>query len=165
MDFAKLTQMSRQAVTDAQIRQIEDLANAEILSNDPVRHYETTKAEATKLGAIAFFGDKYGEVVRVLDVPARVLLAATALTLTSAAAGAFGSVRRAVGVPPAEAMRPEAPARFRRSLFVRTSRPVTLPSAVIAVGPFGDVLAGPARDGEEILVAELDLDETVDIFR
>ncbi len=55
------------ALTAAQIRQIEDLANAEILDNAPVRHYETTKAEATKLGAIAFFGDKYGEVVRVLE--------------------------------------------------------------------------------------------------
>ena len=55
------------AVTDAQIGRIEDLANAEILANDPVRHYETTKAEATNLGAIAFFGDKYGDIVRVLE--------------------------------------------------------------------------------------------------
>jgi alanyl-tRNA synthetase len=55
------------AVTDAQIREIEDLANAEILANDPVRHYETTKAEASNLGAIAFFGDKYGDIVRVLE--------------------------------------------------------------------------------------------------
>jgi alanyl-tRNA synthetase len=55
------------AVTPEQIREIEDLANAEILANDPVRHYETTKAEATALGAIAFFGDKYGDIVRVLE--------------------------------------------------------------------------------------------------
>jgi alanyl-tRNA synthetase len=55
------------ALTDAQIQQIEDLANAEILANDPVRHYETTKAEAANLGAIAFFGDKYGDIVRVLE--------------------------------------------------------------------------------------------------
>jgi alanyl-tRNA synthetase len=55
------------ALTREQIQEIEDLANAEILSNDPVRHYETTKAEATKLGAIAFFGDKYGDIVRVLE--------------------------------------------------------------------------------------------------
>ena len=33
----------------------------------PVRHYETTKAEAQSLGAIAFFGDKYGDIVRVLE--------------------------------------------------------------------------------------------------
>jgi alanyl-tRNA synthetase len=55
------------ALTAEQIREIEDLANAEILDNAPVRHYETTKAEAAALGAIAFFGDKYGEVVRVLE--------------------------------------------------------------------------------------------------
>jgi alanyl-tRNA synthetase len=55
------------ALTPAQIREIEDLANREILANDSVRHYETTKAEAAALGAIAFFGDKYGDIVRVLE--------------------------------------------------------------------------------------------------
>jgi alanyl-tRNA synthetase len=55
------------ALTPAQIQEIEDLANHEILANDPVRHYETTKAEAANLGAIAFFGDKYGDIVRVLE--------------------------------------------------------------------------------------------------
>jgi len=55
------------ALTEEQIRAIEDLANQEILRNDPVRHYETTKAEAIARGAIAFFGDKYGDVVRVLE--------------------------------------------------------------------------------------------------
>ncbi|MFI5043533.1 MAG: alanine--tRNA ligase [Acidimicrobiales bacterium] len=54
-------------VTRDEIRAIEDLANDEILSNAPVRHYETTMAEAQKLGAIMFFGDKYGDVVRVLE--------------------------------------------------------------------------------------------------
>jgi alanyl-tRNA synthetase len=56
-----------EAVTADQLALIEDLANAEVLSNDPVRHYETSKAEAVELGAIAFFGDKYGDVVRVLE--------------------------------------------------------------------------------------------------
>jgi alanyl-tRNA synthetase len=55
------------ALSGDQIRAIEDLANQEILANDTVRHYETTKAEAADLGAIAFFGDKYGDVVRVLE--------------------------------------------------------------------------------------------------
>jgi putative ABC transport system permease protein len=48
-------------------------------------------------------------------VPPRVILGASLLTLAAASAGAFGSVRRAVSVPPAEAMRPELPARYRRS--------------------------------------------------
>jgi alanyl-tRNA synthetase len=50
-----------------QISEIEDLANREILANPPVRHYETTKEQAEQLGAIAFFGEKYGDVVRVLE--------------------------------------------------------------------------------------------------
>ena len=55
------------ALTIEQIREIEDLANREILANSPVRHFETTKDEAVRLGAIAFFGDKYGDIVRVLE--------------------------------------------------------------------------------------------------
>jgi alanyl-tRNA synthetase len=54
-------------VTSDQIRAIEDLANREILHNAPVRHFETTMNEARDLGAIAFFGDKYGDIVRVLE--------------------------------------------------------------------------------------------------
>jgi alanyl-tRNA synthetase len=54
-------------VTDDQLRQIEDLANHEILGNAPVRHYETTMAEARERGAVMFFGDKYGDIVRVLE--------------------------------------------------------------------------------------------------
>ncbi|HET6772480.1 MAG TPA: alanine--tRNA ligase [Acidimicrobiales bacterium] len=54
-------------VSAEQIRQIEDLANREILDNASVRHFETTMNEARELGAIAFFGDKYGDIVRVLE--------------------------------------------------------------------------------------------------
>jgi alanyl-tRNA synthetase len=56
-----------EALDADQIAAIEDLANAEILANPPVRHFETTKAHAEELGALAFFGDKYGDVVRVLE--------------------------------------------------------------------------------------------------
>jgi alanyl-tRNA synthetase len=56
-----------QATTPDEIVAIEDLANREILANHPVRHFETSKSHAEELGAIAFFGDKYGEIVRVLE--------------------------------------------------------------------------------------------------
>jgi len=56
-----------EALTPAQVAEIEDLANADVLANEPVRHFETTKAEAVELGAIAFFGEKYGDIVRVLE--------------------------------------------------------------------------------------------------
>jgi len=56
-----------EAVTQEQIAEVEDLVNAEVISNPSCRHFETTMDEAQKLGAIAFFGDKYGDVVRVLE--------------------------------------------------------------------------------------------------
>ncbi len=56
-----------EAVAPEQLAEVEALANAEVISDAPVRHYETTMSEAQSLGAIAFFGDKYGDVVRVLE--------------------------------------------------------------------------------------------------
>ena len=56
-----------QAVTPDELAKVEALANEQIISDAPVRHYETTKAEAERVGAIAFFGEKYGEIVRVLE--------------------------------------------------------------------------------------------------
>jgi len=63
-----------ESVTPAQIERIESLVNAETLANTPVRNFETSKAEAVALGAIAFFGDKYGERVRVLEAGSSVEL-------------------------------------------------------------------------------------------
>jgi alanyl-tRNA synthetase len=56
-----------EALKIEQIRRIEDLVNDQVLANAPVRHTEMSKGEAEALGAIAFFGDKYGERVRVLE--------------------------------------------------------------------------------------------------
>jgi alanyl-tRNA synthetase len=56
-----------EALTRDQLDRIEALANGEIIGDAPVRHYETTKEHAESLGAIAFFGDKYGDIVRVLE--------------------------------------------------------------------------------------------------
>ncbi len=54
------------AITPDEMARIEDLANSEILANPTVSHFETSMDEARSLGAIAFFGEKYGDVVRVL---------------------------------------------------------------------------------------------------
>jgi alanyl-tRNA synthetase len=56
-----------EAVTAEQLQRVEDIANSEVLTDAPVRHYETSKDHALSLGAIAFFGDKYGDIVRVLE--------------------------------------------------------------------------------------------------
>jgi putative ABC transport system permease protein len=49
----------------------------------------------------------------------RVFLAATVISALAAFVGVAGAVRRAVKLPPAEAMRPEAPTNFRPSLVER----------------------------------------------
>ena len=62
------TSATTTAVTDDEIAEIERLANARDAA--PTRRrasFETTKDEAEALGAIAFFGDKYGDIVRVLE--------------------------------------------------------------------------------------------------
>ena len=56
-----------QGVNRDQLREIERVANAEIITNGRCRHYETSMNHAQAIGAIAFFGDKYGDVVRVLE--------------------------------------------------------------------------------------------------
>ncbi|HEX2701515.1 MAG TPA: alanine--tRNA ligase [Acidimicrobiales bacterium] len=58
-------------VDAAKLAQVEELVNEQILANDPVRTYETSKSHAEQLGAIAFFGDKYGEYVRVVEAGRR----------------------------------------------------------------------------------------------
>ena len=41
--------------------------NSEVLRNEPVRVHETTRKQAEAAGAMAFFGEKYGEIVRVVE--------------------------------------------------------------------------------------------------
>jgi len=59
---------TRRAPTDDELRQVEELVNRRIVEDHPVRAFETTKDYAAELGALAFFEDKYGETVRVLEV-------------------------------------------------------------------------------------------------
>jgi alanyl-tRNA synthetase len=61
-DFSHFSQVGRD-----ELAEVERLANAEVLANDPVRAYETTQDEARRLGALALFGEKYGEIVRVVE--------------------------------------------------------------------------------------------------
>ena len=57
------------APTPAQIAEIERLVNQEILRDSEVTKEHMTMEESRARGAIAFFGEKYGERVRVVDVP------------------------------------------------------------------------------------------------
>jgi alanyl-tRNA synthetase len=51
-----------------ELADVEDRVNEWILANDPVRPITTTLEEAKRLGAMALFGEKYGEVVRMVEI-------------------------------------------------------------------------------------------------
>ncbi|MFZ1857450.1 MAG: alanine--tRNA ligase [Chitinophagaceae bacterium] len=55
-------------VTDEEIAQVEALVNEKVRENIPVVIKSMPKDEAMKLGAMALFGEKYGDVVRVVII-------------------------------------------------------------------------------------------------
>jgi alanyl-tRNA synthetase len=57
-----------QALGAEELLEIENRVNAWIKESRPVRWLEMDRAEAEKLGAMALFGEKYGEWVRVVEV-------------------------------------------------------------------------------------------------
>ena len=63
-DFSHYAQVS-----PPELRQIENRINEQILRNTALREQVMGREEALAYGALAFFGDKYGERVRVVEVP------------------------------------------------------------------------------------------------
>jgi alanyl-tRNA synthetase len=57
-----------QPMSDAEIRRVEALVNAEILANAATRSRVMGIEDAQKTGAMMLFGEKYGDEVRVLDI-------------------------------------------------------------------------------------------------
>ena len=62
-DFSHGERISRE-----DLETIEDRVNEWVLRNDPVRPITTTLDEARALGAMALFGEKYGDVVRMVQI-------------------------------------------------------------------------------------------------
>ncbi|MEZ5123745.1 MAG: alanine--tRNA ligase [Solirubrobacterales bacterium] len=56
------------ALSPEELRDVEDQVNAWIVANWPVQWRETTLDEARAAGAMALFGEKYGDVVRMVEV-------------------------------------------------------------------------------------------------
>jgi alanyl-tRNA synthetase len=57
-----------QALSPEERERIERLVNEQVFANRPVRAFETTIDEARRLGAMMLFGEKYGDVVRVVEI-------------------------------------------------------------------------------------------------
>jgi alanyl-tRNA synthetase len=55
-------------VTEEEIRRVQEISLQKITENQPVRYFTTTLGEARNLGAIMLFGEKYGDLVRVVEV-------------------------------------------------------------------------------------------------
>ncbi|HUH07807.1 MAG TPA: alanine--tRNA ligase, partial [Egibacteraceae bacterium] len=57
-----------EAVPPEQLSLVEQLVNQRIAADPEIRTVETTQDEARRMGAIALFGEKYGERVRVVQI-------------------------------------------------------------------------------------------------
>jgi len=57
-----------QALTEEELTRVENMINEKIWTNHPVAKQEMAKDAAVAAGAIAFFGEKYGDLVRVVQV-------------------------------------------------------------------------------------------------
>jgi alanyl-tRNA synthetase len=58
-----------QALTPEERAEVERIVNAKVFENLPVRTFVTPIEEARNLGAMMLFGEKYGDEVRVVEIP------------------------------------------------------------------------------------------------
>ncbi len=143
-----------EAVTDDEIAEIERLVNAETLRNERARAFETSKSEAEALGAIAFFGDKYGDIVRVLEAgPSVELCGGTHVTAT----GDIGTLKVVSEASIGSNLRRVEAITGEASVALLQEHDAKLDRITQMVGTTGDVVDGVQRKLDEIkeLQAEL----------
>ena len=68
-DHLRFDFSSFEPITDEQLAEVEAMVNAEILTGQDVNISFMKQDEAKEMGAMALFGEKYGDIVRVVTVP------------------------------------------------------------------------------------------------
>ena len=108
-----------QAMTAEEIKKVEDIVNEKILEGLDVTTTETSMEEARKMGAMALFGEKYGDVVRVVNMGGYSIELCGGVHLKNTAqAGSFKIVSEggvAAGVRRIEALTGEGALKFYQS--------------------------------------------------
>jgi putative ABC transport system permease protein len=100
-------------------------------------------------GLIGLYNEFYRFPILSYHLSAGVAVASLGISLAVAALGAQSAVRRAVRIPPAEAMRPEPPASYRHSVFERPTgrfRPTLVTRMILR-----NLERHPARTGVSVL--------------
>ncbi len=146
-------------LTPDELQAVEDEVNRVMLEDHQVRVFETLQEEARALGATALFGEKYGDIVRVVDIDGYSMeLCGGTHVRSTAAVGPFTIVRESSvgqGVRRIEAITgPEALGALRRSeravkqaaAALRTP-PERLPEAVATLSERVRELEKAARAG------------------
>lgn len=117
------------AVTDEELRQVECRVNREIMANNAVQAQVMTFDDAVKQGAMALFGEKYGDDVRVLDIgSSRELCGGTHVKRTGDI-GFFKIISEsgiAAGIRRIEAVTGESALTLMQSLTVQVNEAATL---------------------------------------
>ncbi len=136
------------AVEAAELRAIEQLANGVTLGNSSVAAEEMDKDTAMERGAIAFFGDKYGDRVRVLSAgPSVELCGGTHVSAT----GDIGIIKitseSSIG---ANLRRIEAVAGLRTLELARGYEDALGETARLVGSPVDDVVSGVSKKLDEI---------------
>jgi alanyl-tRNA synthetase len=152
-----------QPLTASEIEEIERLVNYHILRNEPVQTDEMAVEEAMRSGAMALFGEKYGEKVRVLSIKgaegifSKELCGGThvratgdigvfKITSDESIASGVRRIRAVTGVDAYERFREDEEIIGRVTSDLRTSR-AELPAII---GKLQDELKKARREAEEL---------------
>jgi len=124
--------MSQKAVDPGILRLIEETVNARVLESRPVETAVLTLKEAKERGAMMLFGEKYGDKVRLVEIPevSRELCAGTHVSSTSvigpfvitdesAVASGVRRIEALAGGPAIEALRAQRDAVERAAALLR----------------------------------------------